>query len=160
MIKIRKAKKSDTPQLETLFLIARQHTFHWENPDKFKLKDFKPSTAGETILVAEDDDAIVGFISVWEQDAIPFIHHLFVAPNRQRKGIGKLLIQSLLTRLHPPYRLKCVTKNKGALAFYQKQGWIEIGQGIGDDGEYLLLELRNTLSFTNLRRDSFGGPDD
>jgi ribosomal protein S18 acetylase RimI-like enzyme len=143
MIKIRKAAIDDTPALEILFLITRQHTFHWESPDKFKLEDFKQSTAGETILVAEDKDAsIVGFISVWEQDSIPFIHHLFVAPNHQRKGIGKLLMQSLLTRLTPPYRLKCVTKNKGALAFYQKQGWIEIGQGISEDGDYLLLELR------------------
>lgn len=142
MIKIRKAETRDTPQLESLFLITRQHTFHWDSPDKFKLEDFKQSTAGETILVADDDSTIVGFISVWEHDAIPFIHHLFVAPNHQRKGIGKLLMQSLLTRLPPPYRLKCVTKNKDALAFYQKQGWIEIGQGVGEDGDYLLLELR------------------
>lgn len=142
MIKIRKAETSDTPQLETLFLITRQRTFHWENPDKFKLEDFKQSTAGETIFVAEDEGAtIVGFVLVWEQDAIPFIHHLFVAQNHQRKGIGELLMQSLLAWLPTPYRLKCVSKNRGAMAFYHKHGWIEIGRGIGEDGEYLLLEL-------------------
>lgn len=153
MIKIRKAETGDIPALETLFLVTRQYTFHWESPDKFKLEDFKKSTAGETILVAEDDGTTVGFISVWEQDAIPFIHHLFIAPNHQRKGIGKLLMQSLLTRLSPPYRLKCVTKNKGALAFYQKQGWIEIGQGVGEDGDYLLLELNLEKS----RKSTFPG---
>lgn len=141
MIKIRKAEPSDIHQLETLFLITRQNTFHWESSDKFKLEDFKQATAGETIFVAEDEGAIVGFISVWEQDPIPFIHHLFVARNHQRKGIGGLLIQSLLSRLPPPYRLKCVAKNKDALAFYRKQGWIEIGEGVGEDGDYLLLEL-------------------
>jgi len=142
MIKIRKAEASDTAQLEALFLITRQRTFHWENPDKFKLEDFKQSTSGETIFVAEDEDTtIVGFVSVWEQDAIPFIHHLFVAQNHQRKGIGELLMQSLLAWLPPPYRLKCVSKNRSALAFYHKHGWIEIGRGIGEDGEYLLLEL-------------------
>src|SRR5258708_7585048 len=109
MITIRKAEPGDIPALEILFLITRQRTFHWENPDKFKLEDFKQSTAGETILVAEEDAAIVGFISVWEQDDNPFIHHLFVAPDHQRKGIGKLLMQSLLTRATPPWRLKCVT---------------------------------------------------
>ena len=142
MIKIRKAETSDTPQLETLFLTTRQRTFHWENPDKFKIEDFKQSTSGETIFVAEDEGAtIIGFVSVWEQDDIPFIHHLFVAPNHQRKGIGELLMESLLTWLPPPYRLKCVSKNREALAFYRKHGWVEVGQGIGEDGEYLLLEL-------------------
>jgi ribosomal protein S18 acetylase RimI-like enzyme len=145
MIKIRKAETGDTHALEALFLITRQHAFYWESSDKFKLEDFKQSTEGETILVAEDEnDAIVGFVSVWEQDAMPFIHHLFVAPNHQRKGIGKLLMQSLLTRLSLPYRLKCVTRNKGALAFYRKQGWIEIEHGVGEDGDYLLLELRRS----------------
>jgi len=141
MIKIRKAEPGDTPQLEILFLVTRQHTFHWESPHKFKLDDFKQSTAGETIFVAEDDGAIVGFISVWEQDAIPFIHHLFVAKDHQKKGIARLLIQQLFTYLPLPYRLKCVAKNKAALAFYQQTGWIEIGQGIGEDGDYFLLEL-------------------
>ena len=84
MIKIRKAETSDTPQLETLFLTTRQRTFHWENPDKFKLEDFKQSTSGETIFVAEDEgSAIVGFVSVWEQDAISFIHNLFLAQNHR-----------------------------------------------------------------------------
>lgn len=141
MIKIRRATANDAPQLEALFLITRQKSFHWDSPDKFKLEDFKQSTVGETILVAEEGDVIVGFISVWEQDAVPFIHHLFVAHNHQRKGIGKLLLQSLLTRLHPPYHLKCVSKNKSALAFYYRHGWVEIGKGISEDGEYLLLEL-------------------
>lgn len=142
MVKIRRAETSDTSQLETFFLVTRRCTFRWENPDKFKLEDFKQSTSGETIFVAEDEYAtIVGFVSVWELDAIPFIHHLFVAPNHQRKGIGELLMESLLTWLPPPYRLKCVSKNSEALAFYRKHGWIEVGQGSGEDGEYLLLEL-------------------
>jgi hypothetical protein len=35
MITIRKAKDTDTSQLEKLFLITRQQTFHWESPNKF-----------------------------------------------------------------------------------------------------------------------------
>jgi hypothetical protein len=84
MIKIRKAKTSDPSQLETLFLITRDHTFHWDSPDKFKLEDFKQSTSGETMFAAEDEgSAIVGFVSVWEQDAIHFIHNLFLAQNHR-----------------------------------------------------------------------------
>ena len=39
------------------------------------------------------------------------------------------------------YRLKCLTANLPALAFYQKLGWREIGRGTSDDGTYLLLAL-------------------
>jgi len=142
MIKIRKARVSDTSQLELLFLITRRHTFNWENPDKFKLEDYKQTTAGETVFVAEDENGmIVGFISVYEQENPPFIHHFFVARDHQRKGIGKLLIRSISSWLPPPYRLKCLAKNKEALVFYQKLGWIEVSRGTSEDGEYLLLEL-------------------
>lgn len=142
MIKIRRAQTSDTPQLETLFLFTRRSTFHWDSPDKFKLEDFKELTVGETVFVAEDQGGtIVGFVSVWLQDPIVFIHHLFVAPNEQRKRIGAQLIESLLTWAPLPYRLKCRCENIQALAFYQKCGWVMVEKGLCEDGEYLLLEL-------------------
>lgn len=140
-MKIRKAKESDTPHLEKIFLIVRQQTFTWENPDKFKLTDYKNATKGETVFLAEEEGEIVGFISVWEHDVHPFIHHLFIAPAHQRKGIGTLLIKNLFTKLPRPYRLKCVLKNKDAIAFYLKINWLEIDRGIGEDGEYVLFEL-------------------
>jgi len=49
-----------------------------------------------------------------------------------------------------PYRLKCIAKNLEAIAFYLKNNWIEIGKGIGDDGEYLLLELPAFPTFSNI----------
>ena len=142
MIKIRKVRENDTSQLEMLFLITRQQTFKWENPDKFRLEDYRQATVGETGFVAEDEKStILGFISVWEQEHPPFIHHLFVSPNHQKKGIGELLIRSLFAWLPLPYRLKCLARNKEALDFYRKHGWIEIERGISDEGDYLLLEL-------------------
>jgi pimeloyl-ACP methyl ester carboxylesterase/ribosomal protein S18 acetylase RimI-like enzyme len=141
MVKIRKATESDIDQLELLFLVTRREAFDWKKPDQFKREDYKKATEGETIFVAEDGNVIVGFVSVWEHDSIPFIHHLFVAQDHQNKGIGWLLIKSLFPLLPLPYRLKCVAQNKKALRFYQKTGWIEIGQGVGEDGDYFLLEL-------------------
>ncbi len=63
MIKIRKASSGDTPQLEKLFLEVRQATFTRENSNKFKLEDYRKSTEGETIFLAEKDNKqIIGFI--------------------------------------------------------------------------------------------------
>lgn len=151
MIKIRKVEIGDIPALETLFLVTRQHTFHWESPDKFKLEDFKQLTAGEIIFVAEDEDSgIIGFISVWNQDTPAFIHHLFVSPSHQRKGVGELLLRSLFSWLPLPYRLKCTAKNLDAIAFYLKRNWVEVDRGISEDGEYLLLELPAHKAFSNI----------
>ena len=142
MIHIRKAQETDIPRLEELFLITRRQTFHWENPDKFQLEDFKKVTTGETLFVAEDDQGeILGFISVYEQEVPPFIHHLFVAPNHQRGGIGEQLIRSLFPWLPRPYRLKCLLRNHKALEFYLKNNWIALESGDSEEGPYFLFEL-------------------
>lgn len=141
MIKIRKANSKDTNQLAKLFLEMRQATFTWESPDKFKLEDYQKATEGETIFLAEDNQKIIGFISVWEHDSPAFLHHLFISKSHQKKGIGRLLIQSLSSSIPLPYRLKCIVKNENALAFYLKNGWSIAGKGISEDGDYLLLEL-------------------
>jgi GNAT superfamily N-acetyltransferase len=147
MIKIRKAKASDILQLEKLFLITRRQTFKWENPDKFKLDDYEKATVGEIVFVAENENnKILGFISVWDKESPPFIHHLFVSSNHQREGIGMLLIRSLFDWLPLPYRLKCVARNTKAVAFYQKNGWVEVERGLSKEGEYLLLELTKGMA--------------
>lgn len=150
MMKIRKAKESDIHQLEKIFLVVRQQTFTWDNPNKFKLEDYKNATDGETVFVAEEDGRIVGFISIWERDAHPFIHHLFISVDHQRKSIGTLLIKSLFAWLPRPYRLKCILKNQSAIAFYLKNQWLEIDRGIGEDGEYVLFELPVSRPFSKI----------
>ena len=139
-ITIRRARGEDLPQLEQLFLRARRQTFCWENPDKFRLEDYQKQTAGEEVFVAEAS-AIIGFISVWAQDRPPFIHHLFVSPDQQRRGVGTRLVHSLATWLLLPYRLKCLVQNLGARIFYKKMGWVEIAEGVSEEGNYILLEL-------------------
>lgn len=150
MMKFRKAIQTDIHQLEKLFLVTRQQTFYWERPDKFKLKDYDNATLGETVFVAEEDGGkIIGFISVWEKDIPPFIHHLFVGLEHQKKGVGSFLIRNLFDRLPLPYRLKCVLRNQNALSFYLKNNWIEIDRGDGGDGEYVLLELPARQQLSN-----------
>lgn len=139
---IRKALLSDTEKLARVFLDSRRHTFYWQDPEQFQLEDFEKQTEGEVVVLAENEEGtVLGFISVWEHELPPFIHHLYIAQDHQRKGIGRLLIQDLISWLPLPYRLKCLTRNKNALAFYKKTGWIEVEVGFSEGEEYLLLEL-------------------
>ncbi len=142
-LRIRRARSGDTPQLEQLFLETRCHTFYWEDPTKFQLEDYQKQTVGEEVFVAEGE-GIIAFISVWTQDRPPFIHHLFVSPDHQRKGVGTKLVHSLATWLPPPYRLKCLAQNLGARIFYKKMGWVGLEEGTSPEGDYILLELKGT----------------
>lgn len=143
-IVIRMAGPGDTNVLAELFLECRRDAFHWLDAEIFQLSDFQKQTEGERVFVAEEGGELVGFISVWEKDA--FIHHLFVSPRFQRRGIGTMLVKSLYSWLPLPYTLKCDAKNEQALAFYQTTGWQETGKGCGEHGEYILLaHSRNRL---------------
>ena len=137
-IGIRRAEAKDSAALARIFVESRLETFYWQNPARFRLEDFEKETAGETVFVAEDGSGkILGFISVWEPER--FVHHLYIAPDQQRRGIGKRLLESLSSWLSLPYRLKCKVRNEAACAFYRKNDWVETGRGTDEHGEYLVL---------------------
>ena len=139
-ISIRRADAKDGAALARIFVESRLEAFYWQNPARFRLEDFETETAGEVVFVAEDGSGkILGFISVWEPDR--FVHHLYIAPDQQRRGIGKRLLESLLSWLPLPYRLKCKVRNEAACAFYRKNDWVETGRGKDEHGEYLVLEF-------------------
>jgi len=139
-ISIRRADAKDGAALARIFVESRLEAFYWQNPARFRLEDFEKETAGEAVFVAEDTNRkILGFISVWEPER--FVHHLYIAPDQQRRGVGKQLLESLSSWLPLPYRLKCKVRNEAACAFYRKSGWVETGRDIDEQGEYLVLEF-------------------
>lgn len=137
--RIRNSTSNDLPALRELFLSARLQAFSWLPPGMFHLDDFDVQTEGERILVAESTGRIAGFVSVWEPDH--FIHHLFVDVDYLRQGIGRALLRALPEWPERHYRLKCLDRNRTALAFYRAQGFFEVGRGMGDEGEHVVLSL-------------------
>jgi ribosomal protein S18 acetylase RimI-like enzyme len=140
---LRPAEASDHPGLAGIFLRAREASFTWLDPESLELDDFAVQTEGEVIHLAEDDQGrLLGFISVWEPEA--FVHHLFIAPEHQRKGIGRALLADLQMRLAGPFKLKCMMANQPALDFYRMLGWTELEIGTTEEGDYFLMEWRPT----------------
>jgi GNAT superfamily N-acetyltransferase len=137
--RIRTAAPADLGALRALFLSVRRQTFVWQPPDAFHLEDFDAQTEGERVFLAEADDQIAGFVSIWEPD--DFIHHLFVHFRHMRQGIGRALLQALPGWPDRAYRLKCLSRNRTAIAFYRAHGFIETGRGVSDEGEYIVLSL-------------------
>ena len=75
-------------------------------------------------------------MSVW---ADHFIHHLrapVAPPERHRPGAAAR-VAGLAGHALPA---QCLRANVPALAFYAACGFVEIGAGSSEDGEYLLLE--------------------
>lgn len=118
---IREATAYDTKALEELFLLTRKETFTTRPLQTFKLSDYGTSVEGEEVWLAEDNQVIVGFISLWLQDN--FIHNLFVHPDWQKRGIGSALLKKAEERLSRPIELKIAMDNLNACRFYEKKGF-------------------------------------
>jgi GNAT superfamily N-acetyltransferase len=132
-ISFRRAEPKDHPTLARIFLEARKSAFIWQDAATFMLSDFEHQTQGEILILAEEENGtVLGFISIWEQES--FVHHLFVDPPFQGRGISTRLRESLRAWLPPPYRLKCLLANTPAHGFYLRRGWTETARaGVGTE---------------------------
>ncbi|WP_170133480.1 GNAT family N-acetyltransferase [Undibacterium pigrum] len=135
---IRKACEQDADALQAIYREC-VITAAWQQRAADTIPDFAQVSRGETVWLAVDDnDNARAVLAV--QEAGAYIHHLYVAPDMQGRGLGKALLQHLQTCIPFPWRLKCVAKNHVALGFYEHLGWHQIEQGQGEDGIYYLLE--------------------
>ena len=78
-------------------------------------------------FVARCDRQLVGAVLCGHEGRRGYLHHLAVAPQHRRQGIGKSLVESCLAALHSAGILKCnlfVYENNAAAGdFWQKIGW-------------------------------------
>ncbi|MGL5947587.1 MAG: GNAT family N-acetyltransferase [Aeromonas sp.] len=120
---LRTATAADASPLATLYWQARCRTFPWVNPAQFAVADFSPHTQGEQIWLAQAraTGVYLGFISLWAPDN--FIHHLYVAPDGQRGGLGRALLALVAQQASGRLSLKVASANHPAQAFYTHLGW-------------------------------------
>lgn len=137
---IRPYQETDRPFLRTLYLAARKTAWTWLDSSSWQLEDFDRAVLGEKVIVAETDGKITGFASIFSQEN--FLHNLFVAPQAQGQGVGSQLIEAVEQSFTRTGALKCLVKNKTAVAFYQHRGWEIIATGDSPKGDYYLLHFR------------------
>lgn len=110
----------------------------WVEPIKSILK-----TDDKDIYVVEVDNKIVGtttFGNSRDGENVGEIYAIYVHPDYQRLGIGKLLMQIAITRLSKNYNkifLKTLEQNYNARAFYEKLNFVT-------DGNVIVEELLST----------------
>ncbi len=134
---VRNYRESDRPFLRTLFLASRRAAWTWLDGSPWHLEDFDSATFGENILVAAQQDHLVGF--AWLSLPDSFLHNLFVDPAFQGQGVASALLAACYALCSKRMALKCLTENRHALAFYQHHGWKIMSSGIAEHGEYYLM---------------------
>lgn len=143
---IRDAVAKDRLALQQIFLSGRRQI---DTQGDLTLGQFDEQTRNERVLIAEETPATpIGFVSVYVADH--FIHHLYVAQDHQRRGVGLALLHALPGWQKIRYQLKCLSLNTSALAFYTSCHFLPIASGSSENGEYLLLESRGA-SYTQNR---------
>ena len=95
---------------------------------------------GDVFIIAYNNEKPVAFASYSAKENNPHIiklHKIYILPNQQGKGIGKLLINYIVEDIKPCSILQLnVNRHNNALHFYQKLGFkitgeedIDIGNG-------------------------------
>ena len=138
---LRKASHDDVPSMHRIRLSVTENRL--SDPSRLGLADYEPyvSGVGET-WVAETKQGIAGFASIdWSNASI---WALFMCPEHEGQGFGKMLLGRLLERaeqLGLPSISLVTTPGTRAEAFYKKGGWMTIG--IEPNGE---VRMQYTLA--------------
>jgi len=139
MISIREYLNSDLESLIDVYHRARQAESCFAKGELSRRK-FASLVKGEMIFVYEQQELISGFISIYP--SARFIHHLYILPEYQNRGIGTKLIDHCVNIFGLPLSLKSLAANERACLYYESNNWINEDIGHGVDGIYHHYWLR------------------
>jgi len=126
---LRRARSSELVACAGIYVRVLSDTFTWLPSDRHSEADFLEAAREEDIYVAVDCGRIVGVAALYRPQN--FLHSLYVTV--RGRGYGKRLLHHVLTAAGGRLSLKCQTANKGAQAFYLREGFrcIETGENAG-----------------------------
>ena len=90
---------------------------------------------GHQFILATEENTVVGFASYSVKDTTQpscfRLHKIYIDPNQQGKGIGKILLDFILDDIKPKGATDLelnVNRHNKALGFYQKLGFVIISE--------------------------------
>ena len=82
---------------------------------------------GVSFLGAEDDGALIGVMGIQHVLDVDLIRHAYVAPEAQRRGVGGLLMERLLSGRAGQVLVGTWADATWAIAFYERHGFALVG---------------------------------
>ncbi|CAO3418550.1 Acetyltransferase [Azospirillum endophyticum] len=142
-IAIRSACGTDAARCAEIFLQGRRQAFSWQPADRFGLDDYYDCVREDSVLVAETEETVVGFVSLDPREGV--IHNLFIDSGWHKRGIGSALLREALRLLQGgsrrPAELACAARNAAARAFYERNGWTPVGAPSNQPDAMVLYRL-------------------
>ena len=123
---LRRARQEDAAELAVILRSAMREAMpalpelHTPDEDHRFLRDVV--LPDEEVWVAEIDGTPAGFLALGSRNGDDFLQHIYVAPHRQRRGLGTELIMRAKERRPNGFRLWVFQENEGARRFYERHG--------------------------------------
>jgi ribosomal protein S18 acetylase RimI-like enzyme len=151
---VRPAEESDIADVRALLVETWHDTYDaligpekvteitdsWHSTDNLMRQLALPENS---FLVAENQGTIVGHaFANAQRPPVLTISRLYVAPDRQRQGIGKQLLDAAIAR-HPDcdtIRLVVEAENAKGIAFYEREGFHAVGEAVVEGIRHLRME--------------------
>lgn len=155
MIRIRTAESKDAEQINNLHIKLRKFESKFDEiqiaskkTSSFSLNWFKKNINNKKIriIVAEENNKIIGYIMGWIEykktfgpylfnKKVCFITDLFILKEYRKKGIGKLLVKGIMrwfkSKRISSIELNVYTKSKSAIEFWKRMGLKEFFKTLG-----------------------------
>jgi putative acetyltransferase len=90
---------------------------------------FLERNPGLSLIARDENGTIIGAVLCGHDGRRGYLHHLAVASEHRRQGIGKSLVEACLSKLGELGIQKCniflYTDNVAGREFWQRHGWVE-----------------------------------
>jgi len=140
-------RRADLPEVLALERSVQSHPW--------TVKNFEDALdAGYEAWVLRDSTGLVGFCLSMVAPDVVHILVIAVAPSKQRSGLGRILLKQVIDTAQQQGRegllLEVRPSNTSALAFYDAQGFVQIGRRrdyypVGKGGREDALVMKKTL---------------
>lgn len=145
-------QKASEKDLEEFNRVITDAVMQWDLPDRVKrlsLSSFHYDVHDlqhMDIYVAKDDEQTIIGVIACEMTDLPseiLLHGIFVRPNDQRKGVGKLLLETVEQNLPSSMIRTIVVKpQKGAQSFFRALGFERVKSHGKNQYENLMIKER------------------
>jgi ribosomal protein S18 acetylase RimI-like enzyme len=136
---LRQATLADAEAIANVYITCRKELLAFapltHSDENIKRWIHEALIPNEMVIVAEENQVIIGMMSFTNTQDMGRINQLYVHPSFVGRGIGTLMIKLAKSMLGSPIQLYTFQQNTGAIRFYERNGFRAIAFSDGSDNE-------------------------